>query len=286
MSTKRPMLRGLSSACLVCALCTMGGLPAYSQQNSTANPNRTAAAKPSASQEEARAILMKMAEFLGSANAFSVNLRSGYDAVQPSGQKIEFGELRTITVSRPDRLRVESERSDGTSTLAVFNGKDITVVDSVNKVYATEPQTGDVDATLVHFVRDLHLRFPLAMLLTTRLPTEFEDRVRQVDYVEKTNIEGVPTHHLAARTDTVDFQVWVADGNKPYPVRVVLTYKDAPGQPQFWTQLSNWDFAPKLTDDTFTVKIPDGAQKIAFAAEIPTMPSTARRPPSAKGATK
>ncbi|MFP4896194.1 DUF2092 domain-containing protein [Paraburkholderia sp. EG304] len=280
MSTKLHMLRRFKSALLVSALLLVSGQPAYPQQASTPQQKQTA------SQEQAHAILMRMAVFLANANAFGVDVRSGYDAVQLSGQKIEFGELRNITVKRPDQLRVESERSDGTKTVAVFDGKDIIVVDSANNVYATKQQPGNVDVTLIHFVRDLHLRFPLAMLLTSRLPTEFEERVRQVDYVEKTNIEGIPTHHLAARTDTVDFQVWIADGNEPYPVRVVLTYKNAPGQPQYWAQLSNWNFAPRLADDTFVVKIPDGAQKIAFAADIPTLPSHARKPSSAKGGTK
>ncbi|WP_227746842.1 DUF2092 domain-containing protein [Paraburkholderia franconis] len=286
MSTKRHMLQRFESAFLVSALFFMSGQLAYSQQYSTPQQKQTAAVKETESQAQAHAILMRMAEFLGNANAFSVDLRSGYDAVQASGQKIEFGELRNITVSRPDRLRAESERSDGTKTVAVFDGKDIAVVDFANKVYATEKQQGNVDDTLVHFVRDLHLRFPLAMLLTSRLPAELQQRVWRVDYVEKTNIQGIPAHHIAARTDTVDFQVWIADGNEPYPVRVVLTYKDSPGQPQFWGQLSNWNFAPKLVEDTFVVRIPDGANKIAFAAEIPTLPSKARRSSSAKGATK
>ena len=42
-----------------------------------------------------------------------MTIRDGYDVVQESGQKIEFGELRNVTVSRPDRLRIEVERSDG-----------------------------------------------------------------------------------------------------------------------------------------------------------------------------
>jgi len=40
---------------------------------------------------------------------------------------IEFGEVRKVTVSRPDRLRTEVERSDGEKGLVVFNGKDLTV---------------------------------------------------------------------------------------------------------------------------------------------------------------
>lgn len=284
MRTNRHTLRRFTPAALVSALFLTVAQPAYSQQPSTPKQAQTASVQETASRAQARAILMRMAEFLGSAHAFSVNLRGGYDAVQPSGQKIEFGELRNITASRPDRLRVESERSDGTKTLAVFTGNDITVIDFANKVYAIEPQPGNLDDTIVHFVRDLHLRFPLALLLVSRLSAEFDERLRQIDYVEKTNIQGVPAHHLAARSDAVDVQFWVADGNQPYPVRVVLTYKNEPGQPQFWAQLSDWNFAPKLADDTFVARVPDGAQKIAFAARIPTVSPQARKASSAKGA--
>ena len=54
-----------------------------------------------------------MSQYLAQAERFSVTIRDGYDAVQQSGQKIEYGEVRKVTVSRPDRLRFEVERSDG-----------------------------------------------------------------------------------------------------------------------------------------------------------------------------
>ena len=66
---------------------------------------------------EAKAILIKMAEFIAKAPAFSVTLRSGYDAIQEDGQYIEFGEKRRILLQRPDLLRVETERSDGKQNL-------------------------------------------------------------------------------------------------------------------------------------------------------------------------
>ena len=148
---------------------------------------------------------MKMAEFLGGTPSFRVGVRSGYDAVQPSGQKIEFGEYRTVTLSRPDRVRVESERSDGAKTLVVLTGKEIVLVDLASKVYATAPQPGTLDESIVYFVKDLGMRLPLAALLLNRLPEELQARVRSVDYVEKTSIYGTASYHLAARTDTVDF---------------------------------------------------------------------------------
>jgi hypothetical protein len=235
------------------------------------------------SQTQGRAILMRMAEFLAGAQSFSVNIRDGYDAVQKSGQKIEFGDKRKVVLSRPDRLRAEGERSDGTKTQVVFNGKEIVLVDTTHNVYATAPQPGSVDDTVVYFVRDLGIRFPLARMLVSRLPAEFENRVRSVDYVEKTSIDGVPCHHLAARSDTVDFQVWVADGDRPLLQRLVITYKKATGQPQFWAQFSDWDMTPTITDSTFLLQV-DGLRKIAFAAQLPRPSPAQHKAPAGKGA--
>jgi hypothetical protein len=246
---------------------------------------RTAAAEPeTAAQAQARAILAKMAEFLGGTPSFRVGVRSGYDAVQPSGQKIEFGEYRTVTLSRPDRMRVESERSDGAKTLVVLTGKEIVLVDPASKVYATAPQPGTLDESIVYFVKDLGMRLPLAALLFNRLPEELQARVRAVEYVEKTSIYGTASFHLAARTDTVDFQVWIADGDKPLLQRIVLTYKEAVGQPQFWADFVDWDLAPRLDDATFSAQIPDGLQRVAFAAQLPRASPTARQSSAKKGA--
>jgi len=256
---------------------------AYSQQPAPAKKAPTAAAVTE-SQAQASAVLKRMADYLGGTPRFSVSVRGGYDAVQASGQKIEFGETRKVTLSRPDRLRVEGERSDGAKTLTVFTGKEIVLVDMVNNVYATAPQPGGLDDSIVHFVRDLGMRLPLAVLLMSQLNAELQDRIVSIDYVEKTNINGAPAHHLTARTDTVDFQVWVADGDKPLPQRIVITYKKDKGEPQFWAQFSDWNLAPVIADSTFVAKPPSGAQKVAFAAQLPRVSPAARKPTVDKGA--
>jgi hypothetical protein len=45
----------------------------------------------SASEQRAMTILKNMSEYLARAERFSVTIRDSYDAVQPSGEKIEFG---------------------------------------------------------------------------------------------------------------------------------------------------------------------------------------------------
>ncbi len=219
-------------------------------------------------QADAEAILMGMAKFLSQAQRFTVSTRGGYDAVQASGQKVEFGYLRKVTVGRPDRLRIEVEQSDGDKNLVLFDGKEITVFSTPRNVYAKAPKPGSLDDAITYFIKDLHMRLPLAMLWLSRLPAELDRRVQSLDYVEKTNILGVPSHHLAGRTDTVDFQMWVAEGDQPLPLRVVLTYKDAEGEPQHWAQFSDWNLSPEITDSMFAFTPPEGAEKIVFLPQL------------------
>ena len=72
--------------------------PVRAQQTSAANPEID---------EQALAVLKRMAEFLTQAQRFSVTVDTGFDVVQDSGQKIEFGETRQIVLRRPDRVRIE-----------------------------------------------------------------------------------------------------------------------------------------------------------------------------------
>ena len=267
------------------ALC-LAALALAAATAAQAQPAARKAPEPTAAQAQAREILMRMAAYLGGAEKYSVSLRAGYDAVQKNRQKIEFNEARRITLARPDRLRVEGERSDGAKTLVVFNGKEITLVDAAQNVYAVGAQPGSIDDSVVHFVRDLGIRLPLAVMLMSRMPAELEARVKSIDYVEKTGILGAPAHHLAARGDGVDFQVWVADGDKPVPLRVVITYKKSPGQPQFWANFADWNLAPAVSDATFAAQVPAGAQKVSFAAQLPRATLAGRKASATKGAKK
>ena len=193
---------------------------------------------PSPSEQRAITILNEMSQFLAKTERFSVTIRDGYDAVQQSGQKIEFGELRKVTVDRPDHLRIEVERSDGEKSLVIFNGKELTVYTAKENVYATLSRQGTLDQVIKYALENLKMRLPLAMMLLSTLPRELDNLIVSADYVETTTITEVPCDHLAVRTNRgLDFQVWVAQGPEPLPRRILITYKDAPGQPQLTESL-------------------------------------------------
>ncbi|MEC4748124.1 DUF2092 domain-containing protein [Methylomicrobium sp. Wu6] len=246
------------------------------QEQAAVRPQPSAAVAPAtkpvaATERDAKKILMTMAEYLAKTPRFSVNLRGSYEVVQASGQKIEFGEIRRIIVSRPNGLRVEVEHSDGEKHLVLYDGKQITTFTPTQNVYAQVSKPGGIDEAVTYFLKDLHMRLPLAALLLSRFPAELDNRTQSLDYVETTVIDGTPAHHLAGRTETVDYQVWIPAGAQPLPLLVVLTYKNAEGQPSFRAKFSDWNLAPQIPDNQFVFTPPEGARKIAFLAELPEL---------------
>jgi hypothetical protein len=252
------------------ALLSTPAVGADQQAQASAGTQGQVAAAPatSESQREAAALLKGMANYLAGLESFSVTFRAGYDVVQSTGQKIEFGETRHVALSRPDRLSVEEVASGGKRDRVVFNGREVSVLDADNNVYAQVPQPGTIDDALAYFVRDLRMRMPLALLLTTRLPDVLAGSVKTIDYVESTEILGLATQHVAGRTDKVDFQFWIREGKSPLPLRVVITYRHSPGEPQFWANFADWNTSPKFSDATFAFKPPPGAEQIPFAVQV------------------
>ena len=255
------------------ALVLLAGAPLNAQQISPAEQKK--------SEEQAVAVLKRAAAFLGQAKSFSVTIDSGFDAVQASGQKIEFGETRKIVLRRPDRLRVDATKRDGSTSGLVFDGKAITLFVPKDNVYATAAEPGTVDHALDFLVNDLDVRMPLADLLKSSVGNSLLQRVRSAAYVEQSFIGGVDCDHVTFRGDDVDAQMWITrDQRQPLLRRVVITYKQTDGRPQFWANFTDWNLAPQAPDSLFTYQPAKDATKIAFSPRQIAQPNI----PATKGA--
>jgi len=281
MNTKQRRLAQHLALCLA----VIAGLAGCAHQPAAAPP---AAASPQAAAEpaDAPAILQRMAGFLARSQHFSVSAQGSYDVLQASGQKIEFGEKRRLVLSRPNFFRVEGEHGNGEKQILLFNGKDVTLFNPGQNIYAQASKVGSLDDTIIFFVKDLGMRLPLAVIFLSNFPDEIARRTQALDYVEKTELDGKPAHHLAGRTETVDYQVWVAMGNQPVPLRIVLTYKNAEGQPQFRAQFFDWNFAPAIDESLFAFTPPKDARRIPFLKQIPEIQLQGAASPEKTGGKK
>ena len=113
-----------------------------------------------------------------------------------------------------------------------------------------------------HLVGTLNIPLPLARMFRTNFPAELNRMVEEVDYVEQNVLTDVPTDHLAVRSKDVDFQIWIARGKQPLPRRVVITYKNARGEPQYRADFSDWNLSTKAPKGAFIFTPPGNAEQV------------------------
>jgi hypothetical protein len=189
--------------------------------------------------DEARQILHKMSGYLAGEKAISFDYDSNLEVVTTEHQKLSLASSGTVEVGRPDKLRVT--RHGGFANVEmVFDGKTMTLLGKDQNLYAQVPVAGTID-NLVDELRDKFQRpLPAADLLLLDVYGQLTHDVVDIKDLGSGVIAGTECDHLAFRNKDVDWQIWVAQGEKPYPCRYVITAKDVDQSPQYSIQITNW----------------------------------------------
>lgn len=217
---------------------------------------------------KADAILKSAGQLLSSAKAFTLQTHTMADQVTASGQKIQVSRNQTIAVRRPDGMAADVA-GDLEDLRFWYDGKQVTVYNKrTNSVGATDaPAT--IDATLDMLAGKYGLALPLADLLFSDPYKSLIGQVRSGQYVGTGFVLETRCHHLAFRQEAVDWQIWIQEGDKPLVRKIVITYKDSPGHPQFTALLSNWDLAAQPADSRFKPDLPADVKKVDFGPARP-----------------
>ncbi|MGE3872523.1 MAG: DUF2092 domain-containing protein [Parvibaculaceae bacterium] len=220
-------------------------------------------ALPAARADEAQAkqLFKAMSDYMASQQKISFDLDTNFEITTKDDQKIAFASSGTVTLSRPDRIR--ATRVGGFANVElVFDGKTVSLLGKDANLYAQAEIPGTID-NLVDVMRDKYHR-PLsgADLLMSDIFGELMPLATEVRDVGSGVIRGVECDHLAFRTKEVDWQIWIAQGDQPYPCRYVVTTKDVKGWPQYTLDIRDWKTGAEVAADDFAFKPPSGAQKL------------------------
>ena len=97
--------------------------------------------------------------------------------------------------------------------------------------------------------------------------------VENMEYVGTDKIGGVKCHHIRGKGSVMNWDLWIASGTKPLPVRFVPDMSkmferqadedDEAASPRMKISIdfTDWDTAPKLTEKDFKFTPPEGAEK-------------------------
>jgi hypothetical protein len=214
---------------------------------------------------KADALLRKMSTDLAGMKAFRFKTDSVMEVVTRQGEKIQSIAESTISVQRPNKLRVDRMGPLGGATV-FYDGNRLTVYGKRDNLYATAQAPGTLDDT-IDFARDrLSLDTPGADLLYSDPAAVLTEDAVSGRYLGIEPVGGRMCHHLAFRGNETDWQLWVEDGPRALPCRFVIVSKREAGKPQYAVNTSEWTVSPGFPDETFAFEPPPDAGKIDFVA--------------------
>ena len=90
--------------------------------------------------------------------------------------------------------------------------------------------------------------------------------VTRGSYIGPAVVNGIACDHLAFRAEKVDWQIWVQRGDKPLPLKYVITTKWLTGAPQYVIRLHDWNVQPSLDARRFQFTPPAGGKQVESIA--------------------
>ena len=218
--------------------------------------------------DEAERVMRAMSSYLGGLESFSADYDVDLEHLTYEGEKLQFSAGGQISVSRPDKARMV--RHGGFADIELtYDGKQISILGKLTKSYAQVSVPGTL-ANAINFLRtDLDLEIPGGDLLLPNIYDALMVDVKSGAYWGTTHVGGIDCHYLAFRGADVDWQIWISTGDKPLPIKMVITSKWMAGAPQYALRLSNWKTGVQFPAAFFDFKPPADARKLeAVSAEM------------------
>jgi hypothetical protein len=217
-----------------------------------------------ADEAQARSLFKAMSDYLAAQKTLSFDYDTNLEIVTKDEQKLALASSGSITVKRPDKFH--ARRTGGFADVEMlFDGKTVSLLGKNANAYGQAEIPGTID-NLVDQMRDKYnMPLPGADLLLSDVNGQLMPLVTDVKDLGSGVIRGVECNHLAFRTPDVDWQIWIAVGDRPYPCRYVIATKKVAGFPQYTLDIRNWKTGGAVAPDAFTFKAPPDARKVDMA---------------------
>lgn len=215
----------------------------------------------SADEKDARNLLKAMSDYMTSQKAISFDFDTTLEVITKDNQKLALASSGAITLNRPGKIR--ATRAGGHADIEMlFDGKTLTLIGKNVNAYTQIDVPGTVDNLVDVLQNEYDRPLPAADLLLLNVYNALMADVIDVKDLGSGVIGGIECDYLAFRNKEVDWQIWIAQGSKPYPCKYVVTSKDVPHSPQYSIQVRNWKTGSAVAADDFSFKNSTGAQKV------------------------
>lgn len=214
-----------------------------------------------ADEADAKRLLKAMSDYVAAQKAISFDYDSTLDVVTPDNQIIGLASSGALTLSRPNQ--VHASRSGGFADIEMnFNGETLTILGKNINAYTQIKIPGTVDH-LIDELKDTYNRpLPAADLLLANSYEVLMQDVVDIKDLGSGVIGGIECDSLAFRAEEVDWQIWIAQGDRPYPCQYSITSKLVASSPQYTVQVRNWKAGDDVTAHDFNFKNTTNAKQV------------------------
>ncbi|SNS30616.1 DUF2092 domain-containing protein [Sphingopyxis indica] len=235
-------------------------------QDDAAKPAASAAADDDGSNPidpEAMAAVDKMSAALQALSSFHTKSDITTEVVLATGQKIQFGGTMDTYARRPNAFKIVT-RLDGKSRELYYDGKTFTIFAPTLGYYADFPAPGTIAATIDKASDEFGIEVPLADLFTWGSDPAIRARVQEAMVIRPETIGDRTCMHYAFRQEHADWQVWIDQGGKALPCKIVITNKTDPAMPQY-SAVIDWASTAVPASENLAFSPPADAHRIAIA---------------------
>jgi hypothetical protein len=204
--------------------------------------------------------LKNMGAHLQTLKRFHVSTELTGERVLADGQKLQHTATADMDVERPNRLhaRIWSARAERE---LIYDGKTATLYTPAQKYYSTVEFSGNLGELINKLEERYGVEVPLADMFIWGTPAATFDKIESAMNAGQDFIGKDLCDHYAFRQGMFDWQIWITNGDKPLPRKLVITNRNDEARPQS-LQLIDWNLKPTFKDSVFKFTPPKGATAV------------------------
>ncbi len=220
-----------------------------------------APASVKAAETDAKRLLKAMSDYVSAQKTISFDFDASLEVITKEDQKLSLASSGSVNLSRPGSIR--ATRSGGHADIEIlYDGKTVTLLGKTTNLYTQIALAGTLEK-LVDELREKYKRpLPAADLILANSYDPLMEDVTDIKDLGSGVINGVECDYLAFRKKAIDFQIWIAQGDQPYPCRYTVTSKAIPHSPQYTIQVRNWNAGDAVVTDDFSFNNTTKAKKV------------------------
>ncbi len=213
-------------------------------------------------EQKALDLLENMSAYLADAKTMTFTASTMVET-SVKGQLLNFFSHTKVTLKRPNGLKAIT-KSDSKPNEFYFDGKNMTSYSPKDKMYAVTATPATLDELFPFAMEKAGIHTAFSDILTSDPYAYITADLTSAFTAGQSTIGGVLCDHLALKGDGIEWQIWIAVGNKPLPVLMTMTYTTLPDKPRFILQYSDWKLNVPITKGAFAFKVPTGVMKISY----------------------